>query len=434
MTFSSDQSISVASSQTLASDVALFESMESEVRLYCRKFPVVFKRAKDAELYAEDDRVFLDFFCGAGALNYGHNNDHIKQRLRAYLEDDGLTHGLDMYTVAKREFLGRLREIVLQPRGLNYKVQFCGPTGTDAVEASLKLARKVTGRQGMVSFAGAYHGMSSGSLAVTGSRLARIGAGVPLLHTTFLPYEEGPAGTFNSVDYLNAMLGDPSSGVGVPAAVIVEPLQMEGGIYPASHRWLRQLRATTERHGILLICDEIQSGCGRTGTFFCFEQANIVPDIVTISKSISGYGLPLSLALFRPELDVWEPGEHTGTFRGNQLAFIAASASLDLWEQPEFNLRREASARRLRFFSEGIREVDRRLHVRGKGMVLGIDMCRAGGAARAETIQRFCFDHGLILEVCGRNDDVVKITPPLIIDGSRLERGLAILTAAIQEG
>jgi diaminobutyrate-2-oxoglutarate transaminase len=404
-------------------DVEVFEDLESEVRLYCRKFPAVFDRAKGAELHAEDGRVFIDFFCGAGTLNYGHNNEAIKRRVLDYLESDG---------VAQRDFLTAFSEIVLRPRGLDYKVQFCGPTGTDAVEAALKLARKATGRTGLVAFTGAYHGMSRGSLAVTGSRRARRAGGVSGQDVTFVPFEDGPLGPFDSIGFLERLLADPSSGVDLPAAVIVEPMQLEGGVYPASADWLRRLRALTERHGVLLIADEIQAGCGRTGSFFCFEHAGIVPDIVTVSKSIGGYGLPLSLTLLRREIDVWEPGEHTGTFRGNQLAFIAATAACELWLSEDFHTRRNLASRRLELLRDQLAVLEPDLELRGRGMALGIDLARAGGAERAERAQRYAFEHGLIIELCGRHDEVIKIMPPLTIDAARLERGIDVLHDALR--
>ncbi|HEU5331181.1 MAG TPA: diaminobutyrate--2-oxoglutarate transaminase [Actinocrinis sp.] len=413
-------------------DAGVFEDLESEVRLYCRKFPAVFDRAKGAELHAEDGRTFVDFFCGAGTLNYGHNNDFIKRRVLDYLAADGLSHGLDLHTVAKRDFLTAFADIVLRPRGLDYKVQFCGPTGTDAVEAALKLARKATGRSGIVAFTGAYHGMSRGSLAVTGSRRARRAGGVTGQDVTFVPFENGPLGAFDSVGYLERLMGDPSSGVDLPAAVIVEPMQLEGGVYPASTGWLRRLRAFTERYGTLLIADEIQAGCGRSGTFFCFEQAGVVPDLVTVSKSIGGYGLPLSLVLLRRELDVWEPGEHTGTFRGNQLAFVAAAAACELWLHDDFRAALTAGCRRLGSLREEITAREPGVAVRGRGMALGIDLTRVGGPQRAQRVQRYAFEHGLIVELCGRTDEVVKLLPPLTIDPPLLERGLDVLRDALQ--
>ncbi|MFF1901952.1 aspartate aminotransferase family protein [Kitasatospora sp. NPDC058218] len=415
-------------------DTSVFEKLESEVRMYCRTFPVVFERAKGALLHTDDGRAFIDFFCGAGSLNYGHNNDAVKQRVLDYLAADGVMHGLDMHTVAKREFLTRFNEVVLQPRGLDFKVQFTGPTGTDAVEAALKLARRATGRTGLTAFTGGYHGMSRGSLEITGSRRARRAGGVAGGDVTFVPFEDGPLGPFDSIDLIERLWADPSSGTEPPAAVVVEPVQMEGGVYPAGREWLRRLRAVTERYGVLLVLDEIQSGCGRTGTFFGFEDAGIVPDIVTVSKSLSGYGLPLSLTLFRRELDLWQPGEHTGTFRGNQLAFVAATAACELWQQDAFLTGLRQNSARLDRFRADLAALDPELVLRGRGMVLGIDTARTGGPDRAERVQRYAFDHGLIVERCGRYDEVLKVMPPLTIGPELLDEGLGILHDALRAG
>lgn len=414
---------------TVTQDV--FTAMESEVRSYCRSFPAVFEKGKGAHLTAEDGTTYLDFFCGAGALNYGHNHEAIKRRLLDYLAADGVTHALDMHTTAKREFLARFAEVILAPRDLPYKVQFCGPTGADAVEAALKLARKATGRTGVVAFSGAYHGMTLGALSATTNPRARRAAGIPLNGTTFLPYEAGPHGDYDSTGLLRRILADPASGIGTPAAIIVEPVQMEGGIYPASAAWLRELRDIATEHKVLLIADEIQAGCGRTGTFFAFEHAGVRPDLVTLSKSISGYGLPMALVLLREELDVWLPGEHTGTFRGQQLSFIGASAALDFWADPGFLANLDASASHLQRFGTQIAEREPGLRTRGRGMVLGLDLSAAGGSARAHAAQRHCFSRGLIVEACGREDEVIKVMPPLNVEATALEDGLAILAEAL---
>ena len=412
-------------------DTDVFGTMESEVRSYCRYFPATFKSAKGAYLVADDGTAYIDFFCGASSLNYGHNNEQIKKHLLSYLQEDGLMHALDMYTTAKRDFLTRFRDVILEPRGLSYKVQFCGPTGADAVEAALKLARKVTGRTGVIAFSGAYHGMSMGALSATGSAGARRGAGIPLYGTSFLPYESGPWGSFDSIDLLSKILSDPSSGYDRPAAVIVEPAQMEGGIYLASDHWLRRLREITSEYGVLLILDEIQAGCGRTGTFFCFEQAGIRPDLVTLSKSISGYGLPMSIVLMRPELDIWQPGEHAGTFRGNQLSFIAAATALDFWENPAFLAHLDDSARRLQELGRAHRYGQSRVADPRPGHGAGHRLRRGrrpgpgrGGAAGM-------LRNGLILERCGRENEIIKIMPPLNVDNDVLETGLGILRSAI---
>src|SRR6478735_5105736 len=317
--------------------LSVFESLESEVRSYCRGWPTVFDRAQGARLTDEDGHTYLDFFAGAGALNYGHNNPVLKRALIDYIERDGITHGLDMATTAKRAFLDTFQNVVLRPRDLPYKVMFPGPTGTNAVEAALKLARKVKGRESVVSFTNAFHGMSLGSLAVTGNAFKRAGAGIPLVHGTPMPFDNYFDGTVPDFLWFERLLEDQGSGLNKPAAVIVETVQGEGGINVARAEWLRALADLCERQDMLLIVDDIQMGCGRTGAFFSFEEAGITPDIVTLSKSISGYGLPMALTLFRPELDVWSPGEHNGTFRGHNPAFVTATKAIETyWKDHEF--------------------------------------------------------------------------------------------------
>ncbi|TJW82981.1 MAG: aminotransferase class III-fold pyridoxal phosphate-dependent enzyme, partial [Mesorhizobium sp.] len=264
----------------IAKDVslALFDRLESEVRSYVRSFPVLFDRGVGTTLTAADGQEYLDFFGGAGALNYGHNNPAFKQALLDYIERDGIVHSLDLATTAKKGFIEAFERYILKPRGLTYKLQFTGPTGANAVEAALKLARQVTGRSNIVSFTGSYHGVSAGSLAATGNKDMRAAAGFPLAHVTSLPYEGYLGESFDTIDYLEKLLADPSSGFDTPAAVILEAVQGEGGINPASVEWLRRLRELTSRHGIVLILDDIQAGVGRTGKFFSFEPSGIVPD------------------------------------------------------------------------------------------------------------------------------------------------------------
>jgi diaminobutyrate-2-oxoglutarate transaminase len=309
----------------------VFESLESEVRSYCRGWPAVFQKASGSHLYDEEGRAFLDFFAGAGTLNYGHNHPLLKEKLLSYLADDNIVHSLDMYTVAKRVFLETFQEVILAPRGLDYRVQFPGPAGAAAVEAALKLARKYTGRETIVSFTNAFHGMSLGALSVTGNSMKRNGAGVPLGHTVPMPFDNYLDGKTPDFLLFERLLEDSGSGLDIPAAVIVETVQGEGGLNAASPDWLRGLADLCARHEILLIVDDVQMGCGRTGPFFSFEQAGIVPDIVCLSKSLSGYGLPFAVTLLKPELDVWEPGEHNGTFRGPNPAFVTATAAMDFW-------------------------------------------------------------------------------------------------------
>ncbi|WP_053375088.1 diaminobutyrate--2-oxoglutarate transaminase [Paenibacillus sp. FJAT-27812] len=412
----------------------VFETMESNVRSYCRSFPDVFVKAKGSRIYAETGKSFLDFFAGAGALNYGHNNDFIKAKIVAYLESDGMSHGLDMHTSAKEVFLSRFSELILQPRNLSYKVQFCGPTGTNAVEAALKLARRVKGRTGIFSFMGAFHGMSLGSLAATSNLYHRGAAGTDLDRVHFMPFPQGFMNSFDTIQYLEEVLTDGHSGIEKPAAIIFETLQAEGGINEAPIEWMKKLRELCDRHGILLICDEVQVGCGRTGPFFSFERADIVPDIVVLSKSISGYGLPMSIVLMKPELDIWNPGEHTGTFRGNQLAFVGATAALEYSASISLEADVYRKGENVRqFLNEVIAPIHHSIVIRGMGLIWGIDVSASKHDSLSKEIASRCYELGLILERVGRDDKVIKLMPPLTISMEELEEGCAIVKQAVEE-
>ena len=414
----------------------VFSVLESEVRSYCRTFPTVFYRAKGSWLTDENERRYLDFFSGAGALNYGHNPEELKEPLLQYLRQDGILHGLDMATRAKGAFLEAFHEVILAPRSLSYKVQFPSPTGTNAVEAALKLARKVTGRSTVVSFTNGYHGMTLGSLAATGNSANRRGAGVPLTHTVAMPYDGYFGPDVDTVEYLDRYLRDPSSGLDEPAAILLETVQAEGGIRPASFSWLRRLAALAKEREILLIVDDIQVGCGRTGPFFSFEPAGIEPDIVCLSKSISGIGLPLALVLIKPQIDRWSPGEHNGTFRGNNAAFVTATAALEHWRDAELSDAVEAKGRlveeRLRTLAEAFPQES--LTVRGRGLIQGLVFENPETARR---VSQEAFERGLIIERAGPRDEVLKVLPALVIDRVDLEAGLEIIAesvAAVLEG
>ena len=403
-----------------------FERLESQVRGYSRSFPTVFVTARGSLLWDEEGREYLDFLSGAGTLNYGHNNPIIKKQLIAYLQQDGLVHGLDMASSAKKRFLETFEAVILKPRGLEYKVQFPGPTGTNAVEAALKLARKVTGRTTVVSFTNGFHGVTLGSVAATGNTFFREGAGVSLNHTTFMPYDGYLGEGVDTLEYFRHFLADPSSGLDQPAAVIVETVQGEGGVNTASPAWLQGLENLCREFGILLIADDIQTGCGRTGTFFSFEEAGIVPDIVTLSKSFGGYGLPLSALLIRPDLDQWKPGEHSGTFRGNNLALVAAAGAVDhYWQDQVFTLEIGRKSRLLRRRLEALCDrFPEYLSVRGRGLIQGL-VCAAPQHARR--ISQAAFGRGLVIETSGSEGQVVKLLPPLVIEESLLVKGAEIL-------
>jgi len=411
----------------------IFERLESEVRGYCRSFPTVFTRAQGARLLDESERSYVDFFSGAGALNYGHNEPRMKHALLRYLADDGVVHSLDMATSAKAAFLEALEDVVLEPRGLEYRIQFPGPTGTNAVEAALKLARKVTGRETIVSFTNAFHGMTLGSLAITGNAFKRRGAGVPLTLGDTMPFDGYLGPSVDTLDYFEALVGDDGSGVDTPAAVVLETVQAEGGINVASTAWLRRLATLCRSHGILLIVDDIQVGCGRTGPFFSFERAGLTPDLVCLSKSLSGYGLPLAILLIRPDLDVWHPGEHNGTFRGHNPAFVTARVALETyWRDEALTQHVVATAETVRARLEAMVETCAGLdaEVRGLGLIQGI------ACAQPELAGRICtraFEQGLVLETSGPDGNVVKVMPPLTIDEVSLKDGLEILETAVAE-
>jgi diaminobutyrate-2-oxoglutarate transaminase len=409
----------------------IFETRESAVRSYCRSWPATFARSLGAKQWDEDGNEYLDFFSGAGALNYGHNNPVVMNPLIEYLQSGAVLHSMDMKTPAKREFLQTFQDLILKPRGLDYSVMFPGPTGTNTVEAALKLARKVTGRQHMLSFTNAFHGMTLGSLSVTGNSMKREGAGIPLTNSSKIPYDDYFDGEIPDFLWLEKVLEDSGSGVDKPAAVIVETVQGEGGLRAARAEWLRALSDLCKKHEILLIVDDVQAGCGRTGSFFSFEEAGIEPDIVCLSKSISGSGLPLALTLFRRELDVWEPGEHNGTFRGNNPAFVTATAAIkNFWADNEFQNQLADTIAELHQRLDTIVEKAEGASIRGRGLLAGIHF---EDTEVAEKVAAYAFEHGLLLETSGAEDEVIKIMPALTIDSRDLQAGLDIIEAGVLE-
>lgn len=411
---------------------ATFKKLESQVRSYARSFPAVFERARGCRLYDQDGESYLDFLMGCSTLNYGHNPPELKQALIDYITADGITHSLDMYSEAKERFLEEFDRTILKPRDLDYVVQFPGPTGANAVEAALKLARKVTGRHNVIAFTNGFHGVTLGALACTGNEHHRGGAGVPLGGVTRMPYDGYLGDGVDTATYLDHVLCDPSSGVDEPAAVIVETVQGEGGLNAASYEWLRKVAAITRKHGALFIIDDIQAGVGRTGSFFSFEPARLKPDIVTMAKSISGYGLPLALVLIDRRFDEWAPGEHNGTFRGNCHAFVTAHSALErFWRREDF----EASIRTLSgVLQERLTRIAERygrkhMSLKGRGMMRGLDM-KSGD--NAEAVVKTAFKNGLVIETSGPNDEVVKCLAPLTIEKEELVEGLDILEEAVE--
>jgi len=411
----------------------IFEEIESEVQSYARSFPRVFNKAQAEFLYDEEGIEYLDFLAGAGTLNYGHNNPIFKEKLLEYIHNDGITHGLDLHTKAKGEFLETFNEKILKPRNLDYVLQFTGPTGTNAVEAALKLARNVTGRENVIAFTNGFHGVSLGSLAATGNSHHRGAAGVSLSGVSRMPYDGYLGEEMDTIAYLDKVLSDSSSGIDTPAAVIVETVQGEGGINVASFEWLRDLQSLCKKHDVLLIVDDIQAGCGRTGTYFSFEEAGIYPDIITLSKSLGGYGLPFAMVLIRPEIDQWKPGEHNGTFRGNSFAFVTAKAAIDTyWSDDTFS---KEIKRKGEYVSQRLKSIVERygegnFTTRGRGMFQGINCVNSDLAGK---ITHKAFLQKMIIETSGAEDQVVKFFCPLIISDESLKKGIDIVEQAIKE-
>ena len=413
-------------------NTSIFENVESNVRSYCRSFPTVFTKAKGSVMTDENGKEYIDFFAGAGALNFGHNPDAMNKAMIAYLESDGIVHSMDMYTGPKRNFLEFFQSNILAPRGMNYKVQFAGPTGTNAVEAAVKLARKVKGRSNIFALMGAFHGMTLGAVSLTTDRCSREGAGIPLNNVTHIPapymFPE-----LDTIAYMERLIIDDHSGVEKPAAIILESVQADGGIYAFDVQWLQRLRQLCDKHDVLLIMDDIQAGIGRCGYFFSFERAGIIPDMVTISKSIGGCGMPLAMVLFKPELDIWEPGQHTGTFRGNQLALVAGLEGMKYFVENGL----DAEVRRKgelvdKFIKEEICPMDSRLSYRGIGLLWGIDF----GAFPGDPVKALvsaCFRNGVIAERVGRDNSVLKMMPALTISDELLLEGLRRVKNAIAE-
>lgn len=411
--------------------VDVIERHESEVRTYCRSFPAMFDVAEGSYIWDVEGNRYLDFLAGAGSLNYGHNDPTIRAALIDHLTRRRICQSLDLFTTPKSEFLSALAQHVLEPRGLGaYKVQFVGPTGANSVEAALKLARKVTKRTEVVAFTNGFHGVSLGALAACGEVVKREAAGVPLGNVVRAAFDKYYGPSVDTIEMLEKLFDDPNSGIAAPAAFLVETVQGEGGLNVASPEWLRRLSALAKRRGALLIVDEIQSGCGRTGDFFGFEESGIAPDLICVSKSISGFGLPLSLVLIKPEFDAWAPGEHNGTFRGSNLSFAAATtAILNYWRDGNFLAAIRAKAALANERLEALAEQHAGVRRVGRGLMLGL---RFDNPAEAEVVSQLCFGEMLIVETCGPRANTLKLLPPLTIAPPDLEEGIAIIGRSLQ--
>ncbi|KGM06219.1 Diaminobutyrate-pyruvate aminotransferase [Methylophaga thiooxydans] len=412
--------------------MSVFDQRESNIRAYCRVYPVVFDKANNARQTDEDGKEYIDFFAGAGVLNFGHNNERMTNAVIEYLQSGGVIHALDMKTTAKRKFMERFEKIVLKPRNMSHKMQFVGPTGTNAVEAAMKLARRVTARQDIVAFTRGFHGMTLGSLAATANRYFRGAAGVPLNHVSHQPFGcekpclgcEAGCGV-ESLERLRGLYRDTSSGVTPPAAFLLETVQAEGGVNVASKEWLQAVATLAKEVGALLIVDDIQVGMGRTGSFFSFDDMDIDPDIICLAKGLGGLGTPMAMNLIKPEVDeYWSPGEHTGTFRGQSISFVAGNEALSYFEDDKLMDEVKSKAAIMNQALQPIEEQFSAIQVRGKGMIIGLDVSTG---ERAKAIVEECFKAGLLIASCGTGGRVVKLIPPLTIPDEDLEKGLKIL-------
>jgi diaminobutyrate-2-oxoglutarate transaminase len=411
-------------------DMSPFEQSESSVRGYCRAYPTVFASASNARQTAEDGTSYIDFFAGAGVLNFGHNNPRMKEAMIAFLQADGVAHSLDTYTTTKRDFIEKFRDVILRPRGMDYRMQFMGPTGTNAVEAALKLARLSTGRREIVAFSHGFHGMTLGSLAATANEAFRQWAGVPLTDVVRLPFETAPGGDTAVAEYRAALL-DPSSGLTPPAAFLVEALQAEGGVNIATAGWLHQIQDLAREVGALFIIDDIQAGCGRTGDYFSFDGMGLEPDIINLAKGLGGFGTPIAMNLNKPSVDDnWSPGAHTGTFRGQGLSFVAGTVALDYFTDDVLmsEVRAKGAVLRDRLEQIAAAHPDQGWSVRGRGMMQALD---TGDGAFAKRVQQAAFEAGLLIGPCGTGGQVIKLIPPLTIPDDDLAQGLDILDKAV---
>jgi diaminobutyrate-2-oxoglutarate transaminase len=410
----------------------LYETYESNVRSYCRHIPVEFVSATGCTLQDAHGALYLDFLSGCSSLNFGHNDPDMKEALIGYMRNDGVAHGLDFHTRAKSEFIEKFQRLILRPRGLDYKLQFTGPTGTNAIEAAIKLARKKTGRTTIAAFSNGYHGMTMGALACTTNPYHRDKSFSSLLNgVVHLPYEGSLGDDVDTLEIIEKTFARKGSGFEPPAAFLIETIQGEGGINAASVQWLKGIERLARELGSVLIIDDIQAGVGRSGSFFSFEEAGLKPDLVTLAKSISGFGLPMALVLLKPEHDLWAPAEHNGTFRGNAHAMVTASVMLEkYWSTPEFVAALAEKSSLLRQRLNQFATYIPKSQVKGRGLMMGIDLV---SGAVAERISKLCLDENLIIETSGPQEEVLKFLPPLTIDRSALLKGLSIVEKAVKQ-
>ena len=411
--------------------ISIFERRESEARSYCRGMPATFTTASGSEITDDTGKSYIDFLAGCSSLNYGHNDPDMKAALIEHISNDGIAHGLDLHTNTKAAFLEAFEEHILEPREMDHRVMFTGPTGANAVEAAMKIARKVTGRTNIIAFTNGFHGVTTGALSATGNGYHRGGAGTSLNGVTRMPFDGFFPGETDTAEFLDAMLKDKSGGVDAPAAILLETVQGEGGLNAASPEWVKKIARLAKDHGALLIIDDIQAGCGRCGTFFSFEKMGVMPDIVTMAKSVSGFGLPMAMLLVRPEYDIFGPAEHNGTFRGNTHAFITAKVAVEkFWSDDSFQQELTEKSQLIHDALADLAAMVPDAYLKGRGLMQGVDV---GSGDLAGEICARAYDKGLIIETSGSEDQVIKVLAPLTTPKDTLRKWLNILLDAAND-
>ena len=424
---------------------------ESNARSYPRRIPIAIKEAEGVHVKDMDGKVYIDCLAGAGTLALGHNHPVVVEAMKKLLDSKHPLHTLDLTTPLKEQFVDELFASLPQEFAKDARIQFCGPTGADAIEAAIKLVKTATGRRSILSFQGGYHGCSHAAMSVSGTlgQKEKINGLVPDVH--FLPYPYSYRCPFGvggeethriSSRFIENALRDPESGIVSPCGMILEVVQGEGGSIPAPIEWLREMRRITQERDIPLIIDEVQTGLGRTGKLFAFEHAGIVPDVLVLSKAIGG-SLPLSVMIYHKKYDVWKPGAHIGTFRGNQLAMAAGLATLTYIKEHDIPANVQQLGNRLTNHLLELKEKNEFIgDVRGRGLMIGVEVVNAQEQADilghypaypqlASRIQQECLKRGLILEVGGRHSAVMRFLPPLIVTEAQVDQIAHIFSESV---
>ncbi|MFA5921363.1 MAG: diaminobutyrate--2-oxoglutarate transaminase [Methylococcaceae bacterium] len=426
--------------------------LESNARSYPRRLPIAIRRAEGVFVEDMDGRRYIDCLAGAGALALGHHHPVVVEAIRRTLTDGVPFQTLDLTTPVKDRFVEALFSSLPKAFADQARIQFCGPSGADAIEAAVKLVKTATGRRSILAFHGAYHGMTHGALGLTGeiSPKLHVSGLMPDVHFLPFPYVYrcpfslgGEVGWRSSLAYIERLLDDSNSGITPPAAMILEAVQGEGGVIPAPDEWLREIRRMTREREIPLIIDEVQTGIGRTGRMYAFEHSDILPDVLVLSKAIGG-GLPLSAVVYHKDLDRWQPGAHAGTFRGNQLAMAAGTATLQYVKEHRLEQHAHEMGDRLMAILRNIQKDKPQIgDVRGRGLMIGVEVVNPvdppdalgvypPNRKLACRIQTECLKRGLIVELGGRQGSVVRFLPSLIVTADEIDRIGTIFAEAVR--